>query len=266
MIVGGFNRKWGLPLPQTPALKAGSVFVFRKADVDLKQLQKLEEQGIGERRIEGFGRIVFNWLDEETNEYCVMLPSPETDKKPVTLLSPDSLKIAEFIATRIVRKNLDILLINKVSSIEIQREAISNNQLSRLMIITRQVLSQLEQTESRGKTISELAEPVTDLLKNLSSNARSQFERTRLNIDERNPGKRFDEQICEWLKFPKEWINLAWRTHKQTENLVANSQPYIKIVDVLKTIDEHLALEYTLRLIMAISKKAIKDKNNKNND
>ncbi|BAY87716.1 hypothetical protein NIES267_72400 (plasmid) [Calothrix parasitica NIES-267] len=26
LIVGGFNRKWGLPLPQTPALAAGSVF------------------------------------------------------------------------------------------------------------------------------------------------------------------------------------------------------------------------------------------------
>jgi CRISPR-associated protein Csx10 len=262
MIVGGFNSKWGLPLPQTPALKAGSVFVFKKADVDLKQLQKLEEQGIGERRIEGFGRIVFNWLDEETTEYCVMLPSPETQKNSVKLLSQYSLKIVEDIGTRIVRKNLDILLTNKVSSTEIKREAISNSQLSRLMIITRQALSKLEQTESRSKSISELAQPITDLLQNLPSNARSQFEHTILNVDEQNAGKKFDEQIHKWLKSPKDWIAHDWLTHKQTKNLVANGQPYIKIVDVPKTIDEYLALEYTLRLIMAIAKKIIKEKNN----
>lgn len=29
LVVGGFNRKWGLPLPQVPALAAGSVFVFK---------------------------------------------------------------------------------------------------------------------------------------------------------------------------------------------------------------------------------------------
>jgi CRISPR-associated protein Csx10 len=61
IIVGGFNKKWGLPLPQTPALAAGSVFVFKKSDVDLHQLQELEELGIGERRTEGFGRIIINW-------------------------------------------------------------------------------------------------------------------------------------------------------------------------------------------------------------
>jgi CRISPR-associated protein Csx10 len=264
IIVGGFNRKWGLPLPQTPALAAGSVFVFQKTDVNVEQLQQLEEQGIGERRIEGFGRVAVNWLDEYTTKYQVKLATSENQNKQAgksQSLSTDSFKIAEDIALRIVINKLNILLINQVGSTEIRKEAISNSQLSRLMIITRQALSQLEleqtKAESQRKTIVELAEPINRLLENLPSNARSQFERTQLNI-----GKRFDEQISEWLQSPKNWINLAWRTDLQTKNLVDNGQPSIKIADVQKTVDDYLALEYTLRLIMGITKKTIKEKKN----
>jgi CRISPR-associated protein Csx10 len=265
IIIGGFNRKWGLPLPQTPALVAGSVFVFQKADVNVEQLQQLEEQGIGERRIEGFGRVTVNWLDEYTTEYQVKLATSENQNKQANCksqsLSADSFKIAENIAVRLVINKLNILLINQVGSTEIRKQAISNSQLSRLMIIARQALSQLEleqtKAESQRKTIVELAQPINSLLENLPFNARSQFERTQLNT-----GKRFDEQISEWLQSPKNWINLAWRTDLQTKNLVDNGQPSIKIVDVQKTVDDYLALEYTLRLIMGITKKTIKEKNN----
>ena len=57
-MVGGFNRKWGLPLPQTPAFKRGSVFLLKNGPVmDISLLQ----QGIGERRNEGFGRFAVGW-------------------------------------------------------------------------------------------------------------------------------------------------------------------------------------------------------------
>jgi CRISPR-associated protein Csx10 len=265
VIVGGFNRKWGLPLPQTPALAAGSVFVFQKADVNVEQLQQLEEQGIGERRIEAFGRVTVNWLDEYTTEYQVKLATSENQNKQASCkpqsLTRDSFKIAENIAVKLVINKLNILLMNQVGSTEIRKEAISNSQLSRLMIITRQALSQLELEQTKAKcqrkTIVELAEPINSLLQNLPSNARSQFERTQLNT-----GKRFDEQISEWLQSPNNWINEEWRSNKQTQNLVENGQPFIKIANVQKTIDDYLALEYTLRLIMGITKKTIKEKNN----
>jgi CRISPR-associated protein Csx10 len=60
--VGGYNRTWQLPLPQTTALKAGSVIVF-KPDAALNT-QQLEWRGMGERRAEGFGRVTFNWQAE----------------------------------------------------------------------------------------------------------------------------------------------------------------------------------------------------------
>ena len=57
-IVGGYNRTWGLPLPQAAAAKAGSLLCLRAVTaVPLADLLTLEAQGVGERRAEGFGRI-----------------------------------------------------------------------------------------------------------------------------------------------------------------------------------------------------------------
>lgn len=267
IVVGGFNRKWGLPLPQTPALEAGSVFVFKKCDVDLQRLQELEKQGIGERRNEGFGRVVINWLDEDITEYQVRLAIREPQNLQIQgeskSLSSESSKIAENIATKIIIKNIHHLLIKKVGSIEISRESISNSQLSKVMLVATNYLSQLEVEKNKPQTLSEelserFANEISSFIKNLPTNARNQFERTRLNT-----GERFDEQICKWLKAPKDWIEIDWRSDEQTKGMVQNNKPYIKIANILKTIDDdYLALEYTLRLILAITKKTMKEKNN----
>ncbi len=61
--VGGFNNTWGLPLPQSAAIAMGSVFVYQLARgaATSQQLLALEWTGIGERRAEGFGRLLVNW-------------------------------------------------------------------------------------------------------------------------------------------------------------------------------------------------------------
>jgi CRISPR-associated protein Csx10 len=63
--VGGYNRKWQLPLPRRQALAAGSVLVLRAlADIDAAAMEGAEHRGLGERRVDGFGRFV--WLDALT--------------------------------------------------------------------------------------------------------------------------------------------------------------------------------------------------------
>lgn len=260
-IVGGFNRKWGLPLPQTPALAAGSVFVFNKVDLDLQRIKRLEEQGIGERRVDGFGRIVANWLDDERTEYKARLPQSESSAANITeALAPESLKIAQDIANRIVRKKLDELLLKQVSSIETtKRDKISNSQLSRLMIITRKALSDLdvenEKPELERKTITEIGEPVRDLLRNLPSNSRKQFESIRLST-----GEKLDEQIHIWLNSPDSWLNNYWRS--EFEIFMVSGKPTVKIASVPQGCDNYTALGYSLRLIIAVAKKTMKEKNN----
>jgi len=65
-MVGGFNRKWGLPLPQTSALAMGSVIVF-KAGVKIPEqsIAAWRHSGIGERREDGFGEIAVNWQGQQ---------------------------------------------------------------------------------------------------------------------------------------------------------------------------------------------------------
>lgn len=65
-LIGGFNRKWGLPLPQTPALKRGSVIVLNNVTINQEQFNHLLINGIGERRNEGFGQIAVNWQQKDT--------------------------------------------------------------------------------------------------------------------------------------------------------------------------------------------------------
>jgi CRISPR-associated protein Csx10 len=259
IIVGGFNRKWGLPLPQTPALAAGSVFVFENIDISSEKFQefldnvkKIEYQGIGERRVEGFGRVVFNWLDEETEKYEAKLCKQELQKTQQAQnkepLKSESSKIAVGIANRIVRKKLDDLIIQQVSKISLSNpEEISNSQLSRLMLVARQVLYEVEseQTkyENERKSITELVEPINNLLHS------KQFERSKLN-----------ENIKQCLNLEDSWLQNAWRSNPETKHLIVNGQPKVIIAGEDKDIDPYITLEYSLQLIIAVVKKTMKEK------
>lgn len=59
----GFNRKWGLPLPQHPVWKAGTT--FKLTGVDRSTLAERQASGVGERRAEGFGRFVVDAFSDQ---------------------------------------------------------------------------------------------------------------------------------------------------------------------------------------------------------
>lgn len=236
-LIGGFNRKWGLPLPQVPALAAGSVIVFESEDIEItsEQIQRLEICGIGERREDGFGRIAVNWLE---NEYIkVILPKSSTTSSLPRLRSEQSRIVAEQMAQRLLEQKLEQYLQKQVGYLSLD-EGISNSQLSRLQSVARQALPNGD------------CNLVISLLNNLPSNARNQLERTKIGNE--NPKKSFKQQLDEWLLNPTDWI-------KGID---------VKIADVERKFDDararqdKLAEKYTLRLIMAVAKKATKENNN----
>ena len=58
--IGGFNRKWQIEVPQALAVKEGSILVLKaKQAIPAGALRQIEHDGFGERRVEGFGRLVF---------------------------------------------------------------------------------------------------------------------------------------------------------------------------------------------------------------
>ncbi len=73
-LTGGFNRKWRLEIPQALSCASGSVLVLRAtARISLADLLAVEHVGLGERRIDGFGRVVF--LDEPTQRLVFRVPA-----------------------------------------------------------------------------------------------------------------------------------------------------------------------------------------------
>lgn len=58
-VITNFNNKWNCSTPAINAIKAGSVFKYSiEGKVDEEKLEKFLDQGIGERKQDGFGRFV----------------------------------------------------------------------------------------------------------------------------------------------------------------------------------------------------------------
>jgi CRISPR-associated protein Csx10 len=231
LVVGGFNRKWGLPLPQVPALAAGSVFVFKyEGELNIDRIRTLEHQGIGERRVDGFGRVAVNWLEEYPKFQAKLsdLKNASTHQPNLEQNTEDS-QIAVKMAKRLLEQKLDRRLLDKVDRVKLRPNKLSNSQLSRLIIVARQALTE----EKKNSVIA--------LLENLPKNASGQFEDTKVD------GKSFKKQICDWLNEPSTWIESEY-----LEVSIAGESVPSNLVEKLK-------LEYTLRLIMAVAKKTAKE-------
>ncbi|MGF1674992.1 MAG: RAMP superfamily CRISPR-associated protein [Rivularia sp. (in: cyanobacteria)] len=227
-LIGGFNRKWGLPLPQVPALAAGSVFVFEKIEITAEQIQQLEAEGLGERKIDGFGRIAVNLRNDSNFQFA----SPNNEKPKLSNQPQLTNKLSRDIATRMVERllqeKLEQKLKKELSYLSIKGD-ISNSQLSRLQLIARQALP-------TGN-----CDLVLTLLNNLPSNANGQFERAKINNES------FKQKLTNWLKNPESWTN-------NKQDLTA------KISKIESTVNPQLDREYTLRLIIAVAKKAMKER------
>jgi len=91
-MVGGFNRKWGLPLQQTPALMMGSVIVFcTDTQISLDILTQWERYGIGLRTEDGFGRVAVNWQREP--QYIIQKITSPTEDISEVILQGDALQL-----------------------------------------------------------------------------------------------------------------------------------------------------------------------------
>lgn len=236
-IVGGFNRKWGLPLPTVTALAAGSVFVFKLENFSLtpELIQLIETKGIGERRNEGFGRVAINWLNGQDFQ---LQQANHLSKTGLPDLQTDiSRTLAAQMAERLLEKKLDEALEKSLVRYSIKGE-MRNTQLSRLKLLARKALS----TGDCNLLIS--------LLNNLSPYAQGKF--TDAKVDD-SPLK---EQLEQWLNDPYSW---SWFTDKQ--------ELKVKVANIERNINDEFAKEnklaekYTLKLIMALAKKAIKENN-----
>jgi len=225
VLIGGFNRAWGLPLPQMTAIAAGSVFTITGASRD--KLKQLAQIGFGERRAEGFGRVALN-LD---------LPSAEMPLVdiPIILVSPQASSLpaddpqAKQMLERLMRRDLDEQVIRVARSLTSNyKGGLPNSQLSRWRVILRDALP--------GKDVNRV---IAFCEKAKGKPGWKKMEKVRLSLDGGNP--RLTEWIESLLAGDKDWQGL-WEAHFKRSRKIGSTA----------LSSQALADEYRLRLMDAV--------------
>ena len=229
--IGGFNRKWGLPLPQRMAFQMGSVLVCEPpTDAQWTQLETYVRNGVGESREDGFGRIAVNWHTQ--SNYTIHEPvSPDTAAVPLPEDS-DSRVVAAEMVERLWRSRLDTAVVARANQLA-TKQRISKSQLYRLRLKIQFAIRQVQQSPGE---LDDIRQDIKEYLKDLESRRtpREQFSKAWIE----------DEKLLQWIE------TLVDRTKKDTAGAAPFSGVTAKIGEnVAAKWTDALALEYNLRLI-----------------
>jgi len=230
-IVGGFNRKWGLPLPQTPAARTGSVYTFKtESPIPAEKLTSLIVEGIGERRVEGFGRLTINWHTE--HEVLTLQDPPQPDKSKAARLTGESKAQARRMAERMLRRKLDHRLIEQVNGLDIASPP-ANSQLSQISVLIRSALP-----------TGDIA-AIQKRLNEMKDKATKQFEAARIGR----------QSLLEWIR------ELITGNHETVWRWLCNTSfekdKLPAVGEVRADWTDELAREYALRLVDGVLHRAI---------
>lgn len=192
-VSGGFNRTAQAPLVQGYSLGAGSCVTFT-LDEPL-DVANLEAQGIGERRVEGFGRIAFGWLDEESELTASEGRRYGTNANRAQL-TPVSQQMAHRMAQRLLDQAVEqkITLFIRDRVVEAARQMPRNSQLGRVRVLLRQAMREKHLQAMREKDPQAIREKdpqamrtadpfahVRQALATFQTTGRQQFEDARFN-------------------------------------------------------------------------------------
>jgi CRISPR-associated protein Csx10 len=123
-------------LPQSWVLSAGSVFRCPAGVVDANTLRAIVEEGIGERRVEGFGRVAVNWQTQKELTKVKIKAMPQSFEGTLSSMSQE---LAERMATRRLRFILEEQLVKMLDDIfnKLPKHLPTSAQLSRVRVAAR---------------------------------------------------------------------------------------------------------------------------------
>jgi CRISPR-associated protein Csx10 len=232
IVIGGFNRKWGLPLPQTMSAGMGSVLVYKPVSILPHQLQQLLAQGIGERREDGFGRVAVNWQRKDTLrlEEHRMVAAPG-----ITLTQEsDAYKMALLMSERLRRQKLDERLVSAASVVPIGRPLPASAQLSRVRTVIHNALM--------------YPEPATNLVRKFIQTlrdravARDQFTRSRVG----------NQSLLDWID------HHISEDNAEVQSVFSGTTPGLAIGGVEAPASQAMLAEFALRYVDAVLARAVK--------
>lgn len=227
LVTGGFNRTWNLPLPQTLAIRAGSVFIYDRAALDPQRLAALVAQGVGERRAEGYGRLALDWHRAASIERHTPAKS---DPESVSLTTQASKDIAERMVERMLRAALDQGLTRAYSGANLRiDQPPQKSQLSAVRVVAREALA------------ADNLQLLVHHIGGMKRAARNQFDRARIN----------SRPLSDWL------LGLAQTPSGVWDGIEV---PLPQVGDVTAQKTDALAGEYALRLIDRVLYRALKER------
>jgi CRISPR-associated protein Csx10 len=262
-VVGGFNRKWGLQLPQMLALAAGSTFDLEtKESLSSEQLERLEQCGIGERRNEGFGQVLVRSGEQaeirsERAELPVTITNPKLNETETTL--------AKTLAERLLQRKLDDRLRELVNRIEL-KDTPPSHQIARLRVLLREI----ERGRQPSQSIpDEQLERLANYLQSVQGRrAGEQLGRAKIDEAPKNNGGKATLPV--WIKaqlLPKS-EDFADDRHKDVFQAAQQRWSDLKVsfgateknpegVLTVK-VENEMAQEYSLRLVNQVLQRAAK--------
>lgn len=176
--VGGFNRTWGLPLPQAWAVAAGSVYTLVADElISSADLTAVVERGLGERAAEGFGEVAFNpdWAAQSAlavvkDEMAISEPA-----SPFPTLSANERELIARMNRRLAEAQLDRLVLARAQEIASLHRGrlLSKSQYGRLQLRLRREMG----NESGG--FADLRAYLRDVAARKS--VRDQFRKSRID-------------------------------------------------------------------------------------
>jgi CRISPR-associated protein Csx10 len=229
-LVGGFNRTWGLPLPQAWALRAGSAFVL-PGGADESQVAKLQNKGIGLRRDDGFGRIAVNWQGLPAIR---LTEPPKESRGDPPKLGVAGRQVADRMASRLLRDYLERLLLELIGDYGERLKGLpSPAQLSRVRLAARRAY-----LENRLGAIDEH-------LNSLRRTAQQQWSGASIS----------SEPLLGWLK---EQVKLNDKGFENLFKVNMNQLPSVAGRRAALTAD--LRTEFIARFIDGLMKYAVREK------
>jgi CRISPR-associated protein Csx10 len=226
-VVGGFNQKWGLPLPQAWVIQAGSVFRVAAGAITRDELAKRIQGGVGERTAEGFGRLALNWHTRADRQRFA-------GSFTTTVALADEVEgYGRTLATQMANRRLRLILERKLQEKINQHKGAfkslpSATQLSRVRLAARHALAR--------QNITGIANHMNGL-----KGARSQWQGAKIGKDD----------LSEWIKRHSKLDATAFQTLFDIQGKLP------KVANVTAILTTEMITEYSARLIDGVMKLAI---------
>jgi CRISPR-associated protein Csx10 len=245
-VVGGFNRSWGLPLPQSLAIAAGSVFVVKcDAGIDVTSLLELEEASLGERTAEGFGRFAVSFEQSPVFEYDTTVVEPAALPEPKGL-SDEEKQLGQLMLSRLLRRDLD----EKMMSAALKAPhsgSVPNSQLSRWQVIIRSTLGQSSTPVEKVERMQDFYEKE----RKRNSAAWQKMERARVNYSQQYDPKK--KEFIRDVARLAEWLNMLISDSQRVWLMLGyESSPVKKLGSQTLAAGKEVEVEYALRLMDAV--------------